>query len=102
MTVLFLVFGSAIYIDRAATGWLVAMSFAVIVITAQAFGAAKQEPRYWSALMLYCLLHLGVLSFSNEAWIPKPTSAITPLFLLDYLAMGWAFSRISGLQFDMS
>lgn len=78
------------------------MSFAVIVTTGQAFGAAKHEPRYWSALLLYSLLHIGLLSFASEAWIPKPTFTITPFFVLDYLAMGWAFPRVSGLQFDMT
>ncbi|MBP6362156.1 MAG: hypothetical protein KA233_07285 [Novosphingobium sp.] len=78
------------------------MSFAVIVITGQAFSDAKTEPRLWATLAVFGLVHAGILSFANEAWIPKPTAAITPVFALDYLAMAWAFPKLSGLRFDVS
>jgi uncharacterized membrane protein AbrB (regulator of aidB expression) len=97
-----LVFGIGIFLGQVAIGWLLAMSVAVIVITGQAFSDAKAEPRFWATLAGYGLVHIGILSFSNEAWIPKPTAAITPVFLLDYLAMAWAFPKLSGLRFDVS
>ena len=97
-----LVFGIGIFLGQVATGWLLAMSVAVVVITGQAFSDAKAEPRFWATLAGYGLVHIGILSFSNEAWIPKPTAAIMPVFLLDYLAMAWAFPKLSGLRFDVS
>lgn len=96
------VFGIGVSLGQAAIGWLFAMSFAVIVITGQAFSSAKAEPRFWATLVGYGLVHIALLSFANEAWIPRPTAAITPVFFLDYLAMAWAFPKLSGLRFDIS
>lgn len=95
------VFGAGIYMGHAATGWLLGMSAAVIAITGQAFSSARAELRFWTTLAGYTVAHIIVFAPSTEAWIPKPTSAITPLFMLDYLAMGWAFPKLSGLCFNM-
>jgi uncharacterized membrane protein AbrB (regulator of aidB expression) len=97
-----IIFGVGIYAGHAATGWLLGMSAAVIVITGEAFGAASAEPRFWTTLTGYALAHLILLAPSTEAWIPEPTFLITPLFMLDYLAMGLAFPKLSGLRFNMS
>jgi len=97
-----IVFGAGLYTGHAATGWLLGMSAAVIVITGEAFGAASEEPRFWTTLAGYVVAHIIVFAHSTEAWIPKPTAVMTPLFMLDYLAMGWAFPKLSGLRFDMS
>lgn len=99
LAALFAVFLGGIVLDKAAMGWLAGMSCAVIIIVAQAFADASREPRYWYALGLFVLLHMGILAFSSERWIPKPTQAITPVFLLDYLLMGFAFPRLTGLKF---
>ena len=97
---LFLIFFTGIYFGQAATGWLLGMSCAVILIIAQTYADAIREPRYWCALTVYLLLHIGVLAFSSDSWIPKPTAIVIPVFLLDYLAMGFAFPKLSGLVFD--
>ena len=99
LAILITIFGAAIYVDRAASGWLLAMSFAVIAITGQSYADAIHRLRFWITILIYCALHLVTLSYSTKTWIPKPTSAITPFFILDYLAMGWAFPKISGLRF---
>ncbi len=76
------------------------MSLAVIVMVGQSFADAKGEVRYWMILAAFAVLHGVILAFSDEQWIPKPTAAITPVFILDYIAMGFAFPRLSGLKFD--
>lgn len=97
-----LIFGCGIYLNCAPQGWLLGMSGAVIAIVAQSFSAARNERRYWMTIVGYSLVHIIIFSGSDEKWIPKPTSTITPAFIFDYLLMGWAFPKLSGLRFDLN
>tara|TARA_B100000678_G_C17829250_1_gene350375 strand:+ start:142 stop:516 length:375 start_codon:yes stop_codon:yes gene_type:complete len=100
LTLLFSIFFVAILFERPAQGWLIGMSFSVIVMVGQSFADAKSEGRYWMVLAAFAVLHGVILAFSDEQWIPKPTAAITPVFLLDYIAMSFTLPRLSGLKFD--
>ena len=96
------VFFVGICLGNVASGWLIGMSLGVILIVGQSFTEARRELRYWLTLGLYAGLHVALFAFAIEAWIPKPTAMITPHFLIDYLALGWAFPKISGLCFDLT
>ena len=77
---------------------LAGLSSAVIGVTAYAYWDASRDVRFWLTITIYCIGHaLAITTFGGD-WLPSPTIAISPLFILDYVGMAWLFPKISRIK----
>lgn len=75
------------------------ISSAIISVIGFAYREAYRDARYWITIAAYGLIHAAVFGVLGGGWIPKPTVAIVPVFLLDYVVMAFLLPKISGIKF---
>ena len=80
--------------------FLAGLSTAVIGVTAYAYREASRDIRFWATIGFYGLVHMMAVSTFGGDWLPSPTIAISPLFLLDYIVMALLFPKISRIAFS--
>ena len=79
--------------------FLAGVSSATIGVTAFAYRDAYRDIRFWATLAFFCLAHVLIFCVVGGSWIPKPAAAVTPLFLVDYMAMAYLLPKISRIKF---
>jgi len=82
------------------SSFLAGLSSAVIGVTAYAYREACRDIRFWATIGFYSLVHIVAIYTFGGDWLPSPTIAISPLFLLDYMVMAWLFPKVSRINFN--
>ncbi|MBD3746398.1 MAG: hypothetical protein IE932_09315 [Sphingopyxis terrae] len=82
------------------SAFLAGLSSAVVGVTAYAYREASRDIRFWATIGFYGLVHMLAISTFGGDWLPSPTIAISPLFILDYMGMAWLFPKISRIGFN--
>lgn len=82
------------------SAFLAGLSSAVIAVTAYAYREAFKDFRFWATIGFYAVIHALAISHFGGDWLPSPTIAIAPLFLMDYMGMAWLFPKISRIDFS--
>jgi len=82
------------------SAFLAGLSSAVIGVTAYAYRKAYRDIRFWATIGFYDLVHMLAIATFGGDWLPSPTIAISPLFILDYMGMAWLFPKISRIEFN--
>ena len=99
---MFVIFGVSIYFDHADIGWLLGMSACVIGLIASMYREAMRDIRFYRAIGLYVVVHITLISAAFYVWKSLPAKAISPIFYLDFIAMGLLFPKLTGIVFAKS
>jgi len=79
--------------------FLMGLSAAMIAATAALYRDARNDARYWIAIVGYSIVHVLVLSVTGSKWIPKPAAAMSPVFILDFVVMAYLLPKVTRIEF---
>lgn len=96
-----LTFISFIFMGSADFGWLLGMALAIIIAVAMIFREGRFNYRFYVVLSLFILVHAAIFLIIIHNWPNLPVKALSPIFIPDFIAMGYLFPKLTGLAFDM-